>query len=39
MLAGLGLAVQLYAFVTEITALNGSARVVTEVNARLGVHE
>ena len=38
-LAALGLAGQLYAFVTEITALNGSARVVTEVNARLGVHE
>jgi hypothetical protein len=38
-LAAAGLACQLYAFAGEIAALNGSARVVTEVNARLGVHE
>jgi hypothetical protein len=34
-LAAAGLAAQLYAFATEITALTGSARVVDEVNARL----
>jgi hypothetical protein len=34
-LAAAGLAMQLYAFFTEIAALGGSARVVDEVNARL----
>lgn len=34
-LAGAGIAAQLYAFATEITALTGSARVVDEVNARI----
>jgi hypothetical protein len=34
-LAGAGIAAQLYAFVTEVTALAGSARVVDEVNERL----
>ena len=34
-LAAAGLVAQLYAFVTEVTALAGSARVVDEVNDRL----
>ena len=38
-LAGAGIAAQLYAFATELAALTGSARVVQEVNARLGAHE
>lgn len=38
-LAGAALAAQLYAFVSEAAALAGSARVVHEVNARLGAHD
>lgn len=38
-LAASALAAQLYAFVAELTALAGSARVVREVNARLGAHD
>lgn len=38
-LAAAGLGAQLYAFVTEVAALAGSARVVDDVNARLGAHE
>jgi hypothetical protein len=38
-LAAAALAVQMYAFATEIAALSGSARVVDEVNARLGAHD
>jgi hypothetical protein len=34
-LAGAGIAAQLYAFFTEVSALTGSARVVDEVNERL----
>jgi hypothetical protein len=34
-MAGAGIAAQLYAFVTEVAALTGSARIVDEVNARL----
>jgi hypothetical protein len=35
LLAGAGIAAQVYAFFTEIVALTGSARVVDEVNQRL----
>jgi len=38
-LAAAGLGCQLYAFATEVAALTGSARVVGEVNLRLGAHE
>lgn len=38
-LAASGLLAQLYAFVSELTALAGSARIVDEVNARLGAHD
>lgn len=38
-LAAAALATQVHAFATELTALTGSARVVDEVNARLGAHD
>jgi hypothetical protein len=38
-LAAAALAAQLHAFASELAALTGSARVVDEVNARLGAHD